>query len=131
MEIQEPIQELVESTESVVIMYRARASIGSARCGSRSCEPGGTTPPDLHKSPQSARLGRLLVYGTGLAVGYKLTVKTDIVDLDPYLRGRSDFERGIPRHMNPYETSDYGTTLWESWFEGWDDAREDREGPKN
>jgi hypothetical protein len=46
-------------------------------------------------------------------------------DSDPYLRGMDDFARSVPRHMNPFDLTDYGTTLWESWFDGWDDAREE------
>ena len=50
-------------------------------------------------------------------------------DNDPYLLGRSDYERGLDRDMNPYEDAGeyYGTTFWESWFEGWDDAKEEME----
>jgi hypothetical protein len=43
---------------------------------------------------------------------------------DPYFRGIEDFAGGVPRHMNPFDETDYGTTLWESWFDGWDDANE-------
>jgi hypothetical protein len=45
-------------------------------------------------------------------------------DNEPYLRGRSDYAQDIPRYQNPYEDSTdyYGTTFWEAWLEGWDDA---------
>ena len=47
-----------------------------------------------------------------------------MADMEPYLRGRRDHALGIPRCQNPYEDDPdtYGTTAWESWFEGWDDA---------
>jgi hypothetical protein len=49
-------------------------------------------------------------------------------DPDPYLRGIEDFARGVPRHENPFDGADYGTTLWESWFDGWDDASDEFHG---
>lgn len=48
-------------------------------------------------------------------------------DDDPYRRGQEDFVRGLLRHMNPYDSSAYGTTMWEAWFDGWDDASDDGE----
>jgi hypothetical protein len=48
--------------------------------------------------------------------------------IDPYLQGKADHARGVPRRMNPYEDDPkgYGTELWESWFEGWDDAEDEK-----
>ncbi len=46
-------------------------------------------------------------------------------DNDPYLRGHCDYENGIERQQNPYEDLHYGTTFWEAWFDGWDDARDE------
>ena len=50
-------------------------------------------------------------------------------DEEPYLRGRADYARGVPCDQNPYgsDPETYGTTYWESWFEGWDDAKEECE----
>jgi len=47
-------------------------------------------------------------------------------DGDPYEKGRQDFEAGLSRDSNPFDASQYGTTFWEAWFDGWDDARDDR-----
>jgi hypothetical protein len=51
--------------------------------------------------------------------------------LDPYLQGKADHMRGVPRDVNPFDTIDdlYGSPEWEAWFDGWDDA--DKEwGPR-
>jgi len=45
-------------------------------------------------------------------------------DNEPYLRGCQAFEAGMQRHENPYEDDYYGTTFWEAWFDGWDDAND-------
>ena len=42
--------------------------------------------------------------------------------IEPYVRGKNDYARGLSRVDNPYEDEMYGTTEWESWFEGWDAA---------
>jgi hypothetical protein len=47
-------------------------------------------------------------------------------DDEPYRRGREDFVCGLPRHLNPYDSGAYGTTMWEAWFDGWDDASDER-----
>jgi hypothetical protein len=47
-------------------------------------------------------------------------------NFEPYERGRRDFEANVPRECNPYDYADYGTTFWEAWFEGWDDASNER-----
>jgi hypothetical protein len=46
-------------------------------------------------------------------------------DFEPYARGRQDFAADVPRECNPYDKGHYGTTFWEAWFEGWDDARDE------
>jgi hypothetical protein len=46
-------------------------------------------------------------------------------DPDPYRLGIEGFARGVPRHVNPFDETDYGTTLWEAWFDGWDDASDE------
>ena len=43
-------------------------------------------------------------------------------DNDSYQRGREDYAKGIVREHNPYDEAFYGTTFWEEWFDGWDDA---------
>jgi hypothetical protein len=60
-----------------------------------------------------------------------LTVPTTD-DPDPYLRGIADHAAGVPRHKNPYEDDPetYGSTYWESWFEGWDAAEDGLLGPQ-
>jgi len=46
---------------------------------------------------------------------------------EPYENGIEAYKRGVPRCHNPYEDNPelYGTTFWESWFDGWDDAEEE------
>lgn len=57
-------------------------------------------------------------------------MQSEANDNDPYLRGRREFEEGAPRNCNPYGADFYGTTYWEAWLEGWDDAQEDRDRVK-
>jgi hypothetical protein len=44
---------------------------------------------------------------------------------EPYQKGFEAYRRGVARHINPYEYNPelYGSTFWEAWFEGWDDAK--------
>lgn len=46
--------------------------------------------------------------------------------IEPYVRGKNDHTRGVLRRENPYDLDMYGTTQWESWFEGWDEAEAER-----
>jgi hypothetical protein len=57
--------------------------------------------------------------------GVKMAIQAD--NDEPYLRGRADYARDLMRYQNPYEDTPepYGTTYWESWFDGWDDAHEE------
>ena len=46
--------------------------------------------------------------------------------IEPYVRGKNDHARGLKLVENPYEDEKHGTTEWESWYEGWDQADADR-----
>jgi hypothetical protein len=52
-----------------------------------------------------------------------------LLDDDPYCLGRIAFDCGVPRYDNPYDESPelYGTTYWEAWFDGWDEAASQNE----
>lgn len=54
-------------------------------------------------------------------------MRQDNKNPEPYSRGRADYERDVLRYQNPYEENHevYGTTYWEAWFDGWDDAHEE------
>lgn len=70
---------------------------------------------------------RILCRGSGAAIGSAdgashFIAMTEANDNDPYLRGMSDWKSGVPRQDNPYDDAFYGTTFWEAWFDGWDDA---------
>ncbi len=54
-------------------------------------------------------------------------MKIEANDNEPYERGRLDYAKGILRERNPYDEGFYGTTFWEAWFDGWDDARDETE----
>ncbi len=53
-------------------------------------------------------------------------------DGGPYVRGRLDYERGVPRSENPYGDlpKNKGSAIWEAWFDGWDEARREHENSK-
>jgi hypothetical protein len=62
-----------------------------------------------------------------LTESFEISMMNETNDNDPHMRGRLDYTNSVLREQNPYDDAFYGTTFWEAWFEGWDDARTETE----